>query len=148
MALFGSASGKAVDEFVKKLAHDISKRYPPAMDKGGSERKISQKRLSTILEESFARAIGLEPAPVDHELRDGALSGAPDHLLGGTGRGFDVNFFVGNFVGGQEAFDRTAIGAPEGGVERNLHQSILTTLDSGDEEGSLTLSQVRGACAR
>jgi hypothetical protein len=57
MGLFGSASGKAVDEFAKELAQDISKRYPPAMDKGSSERKISQKRLSTILEESFARAV-------------------------------------------------------------------------------------------
>ena len=56
MALFGSASGKQIDEFAKNLALELSKRYPAALDKGG-ERRISQKRLTTILEDTFNRAI-------------------------------------------------------------------------------------------
>ncbi len=56
MGLFGSVSGKQVDEFAKALAEELSKRYPPALDKGG-ERRISQKRLTTILEDTFNRAI-------------------------------------------------------------------------------------------
>ena len=56
MALFGSVSGKDVDTFAKGLVQDLAKRYPPALDKG-NERKISQKRLTSILEDSFARAI-------------------------------------------------------------------------------------------
>jgi hypothetical protein len=56
MALFGSVSGKDVDGFAKTLAQDLAKRYPPALDKG-TERKISQKRLTKILEDSFSRAI-------------------------------------------------------------------------------------------
>ncbi len=56
MALFGSASGKHIDEFAKNLALELSKRYPAALDKGG-ERRISQKRLTTILEDTFNRAI-------------------------------------------------------------------------------------------
>jgi len=56
MALFGSVSGKDVDGFAKTLAQDLAKRYPPALDKG-TERKISQKRLTTILEDTFSRAI-------------------------------------------------------------------------------------------
>lgn len=56
MALFGSASGKDVDAFAKGLAEDLAKRYPPALDKG-AERKISQKRLTSILEDIFNRAI-------------------------------------------------------------------------------------------
>src|SRR5580765_8606373 len=59
-----------------------------------------------FVEESFTGAIGLEPAAVNHQLRDGALARSPDNLLGGTGRGFDVNFFVGNIVGGQKAPER------------------------------------------
>lgn len=55
MGLFGSASSKDVDAFAKVLAQDILKRYPPALDK--SERKISQKRLTTILEDTFTRAV-------------------------------------------------------------------------------------------
>jgi hypothetical protein len=55
MALFGSVSSKDIDAFAKTLAHDLAKRYPPALDKG-SERKISQKRLTTILEDTFNRA--------------------------------------------------------------------------------------------
>lgn len=57
MALFGSVSSKQVDEFARGLAQDIAKRYPPTMDSGGAERKISQKRLSTILEEAFGKAV-------------------------------------------------------------------------------------------
>ncbi len=55
MALIGSVSSKGIDAFAKTLAHDLAKRYPAALDKGG-ERKISQKRLSTILEDTFKRA--------------------------------------------------------------------------------------------
>ncbi len=56
MALFGSVSGKQVDEFAKTLAQELGKRYPPALDKG-NERRISQKRLSTLLEDTFSRAV-------------------------------------------------------------------------------------------
>lgn len=58
MALFGSVSSKQVDEFARGLAQDIAKRYPPTMDTGSTERKISQKRLSTILEDAFNKAVG------------------------------------------------------------------------------------------
>ncbi len=56
MALFGTVSSKDVDSFATGLAQDLAKRYPPALDKG-KERKISQKRLVTILEDTFKRAI-------------------------------------------------------------------------------------------
>ena len=56
MALFGSVSGKQIDEFARTLARELAKRYPPALDKG-SERRISQKRLSTILEDTFNSAV-------------------------------------------------------------------------------------------
>ncbi|MEI7679857.1 MAG: hypothetical protein WCK07_10705 [Betaproteobacteria bacterium] len=56
MGLFGSTSGKDVDMFAKTLAQDLAKRYPPALDKG-NERKISQKRLTTILEDTYTRAV-------------------------------------------------------------------------------------------
>ena len=56
MALFGSVSSKQVDEFAKMLAQELGKRYPPALDKG-NERRISQKRLSTLLQETFDRAV-------------------------------------------------------------------------------------------
>jgi hypothetical protein len=58
MALFGSVSGKQVDEFARSLAQEIAKRYPPTMDTGSIERKISQKRLTTILEDAFNKAVG------------------------------------------------------------------------------------------
>jgi hypothetical protein len=56
MGLFGSVSGAQVDEFSKNLAQELAKRYPPALD-AGNERRISQKRLTTILEETFSRAM-------------------------------------------------------------------------------------------
>lgn len=55
MALFGTVSSKQVDEFAKSLAQEIAKRYPPALDKG-AQRKLSPKRLTAILEETFNKA--------------------------------------------------------------------------------------------
>lgn len=55
MGLFGSASSKDVDQFAKKLAGDLAKQYPPALDKG-SEHMLSQKRLTTILENVCSKA--------------------------------------------------------------------------------------------
>ncbi len=55
MGLFGSVSGKQIDEFAKSLAQELAKRYPPALDKA-DERRISQKRMTTILEDTFNRA--------------------------------------------------------------------------------------------
>ncbi len=56
MALFGSVSGKQVDEFAKTLAQELAKRYPAALDKGGA-RRISQKRMTAILEDTCNRAL-------------------------------------------------------------------------------------------
>lgn len=57
MGLFGSVSSKEVDQFAKNLAQDIAKRYPPSIDAGGGERKLSQKRLTSILEDAYQKAI-------------------------------------------------------------------------------------------
>ena len=64
MGLFSSTSGKDIDTFAKTLAQDLAKRYPPALDKG-SERKISQKRLTTILEDTYTRAVAYK---TEHKL--------------------------------------------------------------------------------
>lgn len=59
MGLLSSASGKDVDAFAKTLALDLAKRYPPALDKGG-ERKLSQKRLTSLLEDTFGKAVSFK----------------------------------------------------------------------------------------
>lgn len=56
MGLFGLVSSKQVDEFAKSLAQELAKRYPPALDKEG-ERKLSQKRLTAILEDTYTKAV-------------------------------------------------------------------------------------------
>jgi len=59
MGLLGSISGNQVDEFAKGLVQDLAKRYPPELDKGGA-RRLSQKRLSTILEDIYDKAIAFK----------------------------------------------------------------------------------------
>ncbi len=48
-------SMRKVNEFAKALAQDVGKRYPPAIA-NNSAQMVSQKRLTVILEEAFARA--------------------------------------------------------------------------------------------
>lgn len=59
MGLLSSVSSKEVDQFAKALASDLAKRYPPALDKGGA-RRLSQKRLTNILEETFNKAVAFK----------------------------------------------------------------------------------------
>ena len=56
MKLFQRFSSKEVDAFAKSLAQDIAKRYPPSLE-NSKEKKISQNRVSRILEEAYAKAI-------------------------------------------------------------------------------------------
>lgn len=53
--IFKLFSAGKVDEFAKNLAQDVSKRYPPAIA-NNPEQMVSQKRLTSILEEAFNRA--------------------------------------------------------------------------------------------
>lgn len=56
MGLFERFSSKDVDTFAKSLAVEISKRYPPTLDQA-KEKKISQNRISRVLEEAYTKAI-------------------------------------------------------------------------------------------
>jgi hypothetical protein len=56
MKLFQRFSSNEVDTFAKNLAQEIAKRYPPSLDTG-AEKKISQNRVSRILEDAYAKAI-------------------------------------------------------------------------------------------
>lgn len=56
MGLFGSASGKQVDELAKSLALELAKQYPQSLDQGGGPR-LSQRKLTAILEGIYSTAI-------------------------------------------------------------------------------------------
>lgn len=53
--IFKLFAASKIDEFAKSLAQDIAKRYPPAIA-NNPEQMVSQKRLTTILEDAFNRA--------------------------------------------------------------------------------------------
>ena len=53
--IFGFFSTRKINEFARSLAHDVSKRYPPAIANNPAQ-MVSQKRLTGILEEAFTRA--------------------------------------------------------------------------------------------
>lgn len=57
MGLFGSVSSKEVDAFAKDLAQELAKRYPPALDRGNGAQRLSQKRLTAILEDTCSKAV-------------------------------------------------------------------------------------------
>jgi hypothetical protein len=53
--VFKLFSPSKIDAFAKSLALDIAKRYPPAIA-NNPQQMVSQKRLTDILEETFAKA--------------------------------------------------------------------------------------------
>ena len=56
MGLFGSVSGKQVDEFAKSLVSDIARYYPPVETADGP-RKASQKKVASVLEGALNKAV-------------------------------------------------------------------------------------------
>jgi hypothetical protein len=55
MGLFSMFSKGEVGEFAKTLAANLSKRYPPSID-ASSEKKISETRLTKVLEDVLTQA--------------------------------------------------------------------------------------------
>jgi hypothetical protein len=56
MGIFDRFSSKDVDAFAKSLAVEVSKRYPPSLDRA-KEKKISQNRIARVLEDAYNKAI-------------------------------------------------------------------------------------------
>lgn len=56
MNFFGSVSGKQVDEFARSLVAEIARYYPPVAGADGA-RKVSQKKVASVLEESLKKAV-------------------------------------------------------------------------------------------
>src|SRR5271163_1681351 len=75
-----------------------------------------------FVKKPFFRGIGLKPLAVDYELRDGALPGPFNHLVGGSRSGFDVDVGIGKFVLVQKALGCPTIRTPRGRIESDFHE--------------------------
>ena len=64
MSFFDRFSTKDIDALAKELAADIAKRYPPEMEQN-KQKKISEKRITRILEEALDKAKSFN---TDHKL--------------------------------------------------------------------------------
>jgi hypothetical protein len=77
------------------------------------------------VEKALAGTVRLDPFAVEDELRDGLLANVFKDFISGTGDLLDVDLGVGNVVLGEEALGFTAVTAPRGGVNGQLHASSL-----------------------
>lgn len=59
MGLFQRFSNKHIDDFAKELAREIAKKYPPEIETD-SKKKISEKRVTRILEGTFNKAVNFK----------------------------------------------------------------------------------------
>ena len=70
-----------------------------------------------VVEKALSGFVGLDPFAVEYELGNGALAGVGDDEIGGAWGGFDVDLFVGDVVGGEEALSLATVSAPGGRVD-------------------------------
>ena len=74
----------------------------------------TEESFHLVIEESLTWAVRLDPFAVEDELGDGSFAGVGDDKIGRAGGRLDVDFFVGNVVGGEEALGLAAVAAPGG----------------------------------
>ena len=55
--MFKTAVSKRADELAKSLAADIAKKYPPGVESGDHRKKISERRITRVLEDAYSRAV-------------------------------------------------------------------------------------------
>ncbi len=55
MGILSKLVGKDVDEFAKKLAEMVAKRYPPTLDQA-KEKRVSANRITKVLEDVLDQA--------------------------------------------------------------------------------------------
>jgi hypothetical protein len=67
----------------------------------------------------------LNPFAVEDKLRDSALAYVGENEINGSRGGFNIDFFVGDAMGFEEALCFAAISAPEGGVDGKIHRFII-----------------------
>jgi|GEM_PF-6820020 len=68
----------------------------------------------SFVKEALTRLVRLNPFAVEHELRNRALAGVRDKLLGRARRLLNVDLGEGNRVLGEEALGFAAVTAPVG----------------------------------
>lgn len=56
MGILDKLVGKDVDEFAKKLAEMVAKRYPPTLDQA-KEKRVSANRVTKVLEDVLEQAV-------------------------------------------------------------------------------------------
>ena len=56
MGLIGLMVGKQTDEMARNLAGELAKKFPPSVE-SGKQKKISEKRVTRILEGIYAKAV-------------------------------------------------------------------------------------------
>ena len=83
-----------------------------------------------VVKKASAGNVRLHPFAIDDKLRDGALAGALENLLGCARSGLHVDLFIGNVVLGQEALGLAAIRAPCGRVNGKIHNEIALSGDA------------------
>lgn len=58
MGIFGSVSGKQVDEYAKSLARELAQQCPPDPGAEGKRPNVTPKKLVSVLEQIYGKALG------------------------------------------------------------------------------------------
>jgi hypothetical protein len=77
-----------------------------------------------LIQETFAGTVGLYPFSVDDKLRDRAFASLLNHLVGGSGGVFNIDFVERDAVLLQKTFSLAAVWAPQAGIESNFHREM------------------------
>jgi len=84
--------------------------------------------MQLVEQESLPGFVRLKPLSVNHQLRNGPLAHTPHHLIRGGLIRVHVDLCIDNPMGFEELLRCPAIAAPGGGIDLNLHPSILLRL--------------------
>jgi hypothetical protein len=110
----------------------------------------AEERRHFLVQEALARPVWLNPLTIEHELGDRALADVLEHFVRGSRDLLDVDLFVGDIVLGKKTLRFTAVAAPGGCVNGQIHTVSLREVGVGIqwERQENTMPQTRNVRAQ
>src|SRR5205085_5046481 len=98
--------------------------WPGKAQPGGLALGNAEQLSHLVVMKALTRRVGLYPAAIDDELRDGAFAGIANHVFSGAGNFLNVDFSKRNVMPREPTLGFATVAAPRRRINHQVHKSL------------------------